>query len=717
MQKLFGVLFGNTPPDTTHNPLGNPQYTPLLTVAQNALNRAAWDEAMSVYQQGLELARAESNLRAQQFFLSGLGTVFYKREEYVEAEVVLLDALAFAQRIDDPGLIARSQVNLGELYFVQKQLDRAKTYHEQALASARNSSNDKLSQILALEHLARVYMEQNNPSYASHLLKEAVMLAQDAQEARLGAGVVGLLGKAYLALGDRGTGRHMLEQAQRLAMQTGREHSALQWVVALANEDLSEGNYRAALERYQAAEDLSRRIGRQTKQFYQELALNLSVAYRHLGDYAQSQTQAERALLHSRELDDAGNIAQATLALGLAMQGRGQHAAAVEQLEFVLSQYESGVLDNPSGRAGVLLALGKSQQRIKHNAEAEVAFNEALALAREADSPQREAEALHLLGAVKNAQGQRKEAVEMWKQAIRLFESEGKSALAARALCDLGNLRRMMGDLSSATKDFEDALVSLSSVDDQVTRGLVLSNAANLYTQLGDVTTAEAHYEESIKIARTLRDVHSESVRLGNLAWLYVLTGRTSRALNLLEGALNLSRRLDDTLLVAIQTNNLAYALAKEGQTDKALTLYRVALDTVTELESERWVAIIGSNLAATLLDMGDYEEAERLLLGALEISTRLEDLEIMIRSRHRLGFLRVKQGRLPEAHELGQTAYEDARRMGYRKGQADAARTLGEAYTSQGDSENAKVYFGEAHRLYKLIQDPLAEMVSQKIA
>ena len=714
MQKILESLFGSSQANELQQastPLVQPEYNQYALLAQAAISHQDWKAARTAYAEGLLVARQQENLQAQQFFLSGLGTVHYKELNFADAESSFLDALAIAQQIDQPVLIARSQINLGELFAAQKLWDRAQTYHEQALEIAR-ISRDSTTITLALENLARAYMEQSNPTYAIHLLKEAVAIAQTAQNPRAGASVLGWLGQAHLAIGDRGTGRRMLEQAQRLAMQTGRENLAIQWVVALANTDLAENDYHSAIERYLAAEDLSRRVGRQPKHFYAEIALNLSVALRHLGRFDQSFSQAERALLHSQEMGDEIAIAQAIAALGLALQGQGRHETATEHLEQVLDYYARGILNNESGKAGILLALGKSQQRLRRTEAAQQTFNEALELARANDNPDREAEAMHLLGSVLAANQQHREAAALWRDSIRLFEQVGNSAAAARALCDLGNTRRLQGDLNAATTDFENALMLLNNIDDLVTRGLVLSNAANLYTQLGDVETAEAFYHDAIVIARDLRDVHSESVRLGNLAWFYVLTGRIRKAIDLFEQALNMSRRLNDPLLVAIQTNNMAYAYARDDQHDQAISHYRTAIADAERLEADRWLAVFQSNLGESLVEQDNLDEAQPLYDAALTTSEKLEDRENLIRTRHRLAHLLLRRERRAEARELAESAYDDARKMGYRKGQADAGRVLGNYYLGGNDEVNARKYFAEAHRLYAMIRDPLADQL-----
>lgn len=51
---------------------------------------------------------------------------------------------------------------------------------------------------------------------------------------------------------------------------------------------------------------------------------------------------------------------------------------------------------------------------------------------------------------------------------------------------------------------------------------------------------------------------------------------------------------------------------------------------------------------------------------------------------------------------------------MGYRKGQADAGRVLGDIYQARQEPNNAQKYYAEAHKLYKMIHDPLAEQYAK---
>ncbi len=705
MQKFLNRLFGS--PSSTKQDTS--EFTPYINTAQAAIQRLAWDEALSAYQRGLMLARERTDLRAQQYFLSGQGTVYYKSKNYDLAENNFADALALAQQIDDAILIARSYINLGEVMASRKQWESAQMDHQKALDTAK-LTQDSATIMLAQEKLARTYMELDNAAYASHLLKETVTTAQKLRDARTGASALGWWGKALILTGQKGLGRKHLENAQRLAMQIGREGLALQWITELANLDLAEENYHEAIERYQAAEALARHIGFREKEFYIDLALNLSTTYRQTGRYGDAKVQAERALMHSREYGDETKIMLAMKELGLALQQQQEHESAITYLTNVMEGYEKGLITED--KAEVLLALGKSQQKLNQLDNAATTYHQALTLAQQMKNRPHQAEALHWLGTLHNERGNREEAVSLWQQAIRIFEDEGEVASAARVLCDLGNTHRIMGDLGAARTDFENALMHLNSIDDRVTRGLVFSNAANLYTQLGDMETAESFYADSIKIAKELRDVRSEGIRTGNLAWFYVMTGRAQRGVELFKQSIEISKRLKDTLLTAIQTNNLGYAHARLGSHDTAIQLYQDALQLAETLNARRWKAVFQSNLGESFMATNQWEHAQNLYQQALTVSDELNDQDNTIRTRNRLAALHLRQNHPDEAQALAESAYQESRRMGYRKGQADAARILGDMYFQQKHSENAKRYYMEAHKLYTMIQDPAAQEI-----
>lgn len=681
----------------------------LLQVGSDAQERGAFDAALDAYQQGLDRARQNGYRQTEQVFLNSIGAVFAEQQRFDEAALYFQQALDLAKRLEIPVLVARSQNNLGELHAARQEWAEAQLYHQRALDTAR-PTGDAATIILALENLARDYLEQDNPSYAVHLLKEAVAVAQAGQNLYLGTGALGRLGEATIAMGDKAAGRKLLEQALRLSQQIGRNRLSLRWLKRLAEIDLEERQYQSALQYYQQVEDLAHRVGTQSAEFFMNLALNLSDAFLHTGQYAQAQAQAERALLHATQRADDVTMAKVAGLMGLALQGLNQHDEATAKLKEALNYYADGALKDETEQPRLWLALGRSQQRSGDTEGALQTYQ--TVLERASDNPLRRAEALQLIAAVHQARYERDEALKLYQEAQRLFEEVGETHRVARVLCDIGSTHRAKGEFNAALTDFENALRLLTNIEDRVTRGLVLANAAVIYTEMGEIETARSFFDQSITIARELRDPFAESVRLGNLGRLYMATGNYMLGIELLEKAIAMSRDLNDPLLFALQTANLGWLYYLQHDNDTAYSLLKQALLHVEKTASVQWQSFVKACLGMVVLRQGDVAQAQTLLEAALVDATTAQDLENSVRAQTYLAIVHLQQDNSDSAETLVVEAEATARRMVFRKGQADALRVLGDVYRQRGQSDHAQAYYREAQRLYQMIQDPTSQQV-----
>ncbi len=388
---------------------------------------------------------------------------------------------------------------------------------------------------LALENLARDYIHQDNPRFAQHLLKEAVVITQAGNQIQLASRVIGLLAEATLAMGDRIAAQKLLMQAIHLAQQTGQLEQQLRWSQSLARLEMENQNYTAAI-RITRPPKISR-CGWATSRRSFLCTARSNWRPRTGGPVtAPRPRNTRRARSRRRAVRATPNTKPWRLTrLGMAAYGMNDMDRAQSFLSEALAHYDSGTLAQPDEHIQMLLTLGNMALRRGQSAEAQRWIDQALELARTHHQTEREAEALHLLGNLAARQGDRDAAMNYWQDALRLAEENNNNTLAIQLRCDIAQLRKINGDYKAALDEYERALVMLSHNDHPPTRGLVLSNAATLYTEMGDVETAQAFYHESIEIARATQDQHAESLRIGNLGWFYALTGRPQLAIGELE--------------------------------------------------------------------------------------------------------------------------------------------------------------------------------------
>ena len=708
-------IFGKRAAKTQEDPIRN-ELRQLMMQGTRAQENGDANSALTIYQRGLQLARANQRRESEQTFLNSIGAVQVGLSYYAQAEQSFEAALQLAEALQHQVLIARSLNNLGELYASQEQWEKAQSFHEKALENARAAS-DMPTIILALENLARDYMSQNNPHYAVHLLKEAVTLAQIKQDSYLGIGVLGRLGEATIETGDYVAGRKLIEQAIRLSMTTNvsRPRLVMRWLLRLGDLDLEGKQYRRAANYFRQAEEIAHRFGVQSSNFFLNIAMRIANTALHLGDYPVAFDQASRAKLHAQQLHTDKQLAQVIGYLGLAQQGLNRHADAIPNLEKALSYYENETLEDMDEQGRLFLALGRSFQAQEQPEKAREIFQQVLDTLDPEENPVRRAEALQLVAAIHNVQQERDEAIRLYQEAQQLFADAGEKHRVARVLCDIGSTRRNNGDFKGALTDFENALVLLSGIDDRITRGLVLSNAAIIYTETGDIDTALSFYKESIQLAKETKDRFAEGVRTGNLGWLQLSIGRYHAAIATLESAIAISRELSAYLPLAIQTNNLGWVYFLQGEFSQSQQLLDQALGYLDHQANRQWNAIILSNLAEVKMKQGDLVKAEEFLITALADSQAVLDTENVIRTQLRQARLYLEQEKVMAADALAQEAEAAARRMYYRKGLADALKTLGATNAARRQIERAKYFYQEAGKIYRVLQDPLATEVIEK--
>ncbi|NDJ78961.1 MAG: tetratricopeptide repeat protein [Chloroflexi bacterium] len=721
MQNFLNRLRGITPdteqPSTTLTPAQQEMGT-LLETAATALEQGYHETALETYERGLTLARTMNDTVSEEHFLSGIGAAHVALENYDAARPILNQALEIARELasthSDQRALARCLNNFGSFYSQQRNWTSAQSYHQQALDAARSTGDNGMI-ALALENLAKDYQHQDNPRYAQHLLKEALGLAQASMQIQQVTRVVGLLAESSLAIGERAAAHKLYAQAVQLAQQTNQPTQQLRWLQALTRLEIENRNFTQAIQHAQAAENLALRLGSESAEFFMNSALEISTAYQMSGNSQQAEEYATRALAQARSTGDARHEAVALMRLGMAAHTMGDHDRAQRFLSEVMGYYEDGTLSDREEQLQTLLTLGTIAMR-RHDAPQAQQFGQhALTIAKQTEDPPRQAEALHLLGNLAQQQGDHEGALGHWRQALNLLGT-GSHAQAAQLRCDIASARKAGGDFKAALVEYEKALVLLNHIKQPAVRGLVLSNAATLYTEVGDIDTAQAFYQESIEIAQSLDDARAESLRLGNFGWFYALTGRPRRAIDTLEKALKLSRALEDTLMVAVQSNNLARTYRQLEDYETARALHKQAVAAATATDEERWLAIFQSEMGETLAAHGDLEAAEPLYDSALELSQRYNDLETSVRTRARLAMLYARTERAEQAAALALESEQQARKMHYKRGQADALTARGDAARAQGDMAAAEHFYGEARHAYTVLHDPAGQRVTDRL-
>ncbi|NWF68983.1 MAG: hypothetical protein HXY40_07850 [Chloroflexi bacterium] len=609
----------------------------------------------------------------------------------------------FAYTLDVRGTLAQARGDAAQ----------ARAYFEQALAAAK-SAHAQGAQGRALGHLAELYLDDGNASYATHLLKEALPLLNASGDIELSSHFVGLLGEAQIASGQETEGETMLTRALRLAEQMHYRLYKRRWRLALGAQAARSGHYSEARAHYQHALELFADLPPTAHYLHAEIdtLCKASQVALNLSDHNEGLRLARRAFALAEEHQTALALAQG--ALGMALRAAGNNSEALPYLQ--AAAYENDDADIAVGvRVSVLRSLAAAQSETQAAIdEAAATYKQAIMLAQKAHAPNEQAQAQRDLGLLYWSKKMIQQALGEWTAALHIYQDEHLLAQAARLYCDIATARKALGQGQRAMRDYEQALMLLNSVNDLETRGVVLSNAATAYAEMGDVDSADDFFSESINIAHKLSDFRAEATRRGNHGWFLLATGRARRATNVLEQALQISRVQKLELQVAVQTDNLGLAHDELHEYEVALHYHRQALTLIQALQppppnQAYWENLIKSNTALTAARLGHYDEAAALIAAALAYGREHENAEISARALLAAARSAFSQKQTQAAGEHLAEALTLARRSEIRFLIALTLEAYSEQQAQEGHVEKANALWAEAQKLFAMMHNPRA--------
>lgn len=303
-------------------------------------------------------------------------------------------------------------------------------------------------------------------------------------------------------------------------------------------------------------------------------------------DADQAERLATQGLADARHMRDAARQAQALTLLGLIQMRRGQHAAALTQLEAAVPLAEA---------SGDVLRLGR---------------------------------ALASLGIVFDLSGLRSEALQVQQRALDLYLEHKDWARASALLINLGNTYDNQGDAAAARRSYERALAMKR--EHGISRGVgsVLNNLSEFEIDAGRGARAVELLRQAIAAHQADGNVTAESLSRSNAARALALTGRFDLAQVELERAAVLaSAPTDAVALLAVDTARAQVLLARaraappsdarRAWLESAVQSAEAARQRARGLEDHGRLADLSRLLADLHVEQGRFEAAVAMLREA----------------------------------------------------------------------------------------------------
>ncbi len=648
-----------------------------------------YPEALAAIDRALSLTQALGDTTLTPLLELHRADIYVRQRDYAAADALLGKMIA-----DNPpgqsyqrayamvmlGLMAYRQ---GDLQVAHERLERAQS---EAIASKSLGAEAR-----AQCHLAEIYLDEGNATYASHAMKEGLEKLYRSQDHEPATYFIGRIGEALISNGETVEGETLLVRALRQSQQFRERGEQRRLHIVLAARAQTLGRYTEA---------------------YNQLEKALALMREDAPERADTLLRASSVCLYLDKKADALAYAQQAYQLrpdnpmvrggfGVALHAAGHAEDALPHLEAVAS--------SDAAPSGVRRALAAAYMDSGQPDKAAATYQMAQAAAQRAGDAEESARLVRDLGLMHMKQGQPAEAIKSWTAALHQYDALGENSQVARLYCDIANARLILGQAARAFKDFEQALMLVSRADDSATRGVVLSNAAVVYLENGDSETAEAFFTEAIQIAQKTGDAVAEATRQGNFGWFQWVTGHTSRAQSALAYAVQLSERLSLTLQTAVQTSNLAQATAELGDDAGATRLHLRALSLLKPSDPARWQAILRVNAAMHALKTGQSDDAQTWLMDAAAFVPLAVDAEAHYRVQIGLAMAgRDSEPTVSAASLL--SLLPSVRTVGLKRLTADMLAALSQLEAAAGQVDAGK-HWEDARKLYTMLGHPLGQI------
>ncbi len=674
----------------------------LIEAGQHAKRAEKYDLALELFGQAAKQADTAHDLTATAVIILHRAELYILKQDWEDAQNLLLQMRRTAQNTGQRTHMVYALCGLGTLAQAQGDWDDARGYYEQALKIGRSTTNTG-GEARALGHLADTYLEENNASYALHLLQEAVPKLNISGDIELSSYFVGQLAQALIASGQETEGERLLYRALRLAEQMNHRAYERRWSLALGQRMLTTMRYDEAFKHYERALALLGSGGTLDEKVAALADMSRVCLYLFRND--QALEYAQQAVGLADHQSDKRLDALAHGALGMTLRLKEESLEAIKNLTHATDYYAQTDAAPNIIYVETLRNLAAAQVDIGDVETALATYQRTLEIARKLDNPLELAQTQVDLGLLHHQRREMQAAIDQWSAAQALYNEEHLYAQVARLACDIAGARKYLGQGQRAIKDYENALTILSSIDDWSTRGLVVSNAAVAYTDLGEIESAEAFFSEAITIASRLGDRSAEAIRRGNYGWFLLSTARPHQALATLDHALRISEQINDELQIAVQTSNLGLAHDLLANQSAALTYHEQAYALSHTLRDFHWRGMLHLNYAQALIQRGRADETLSLLDNVLAFARQQGDTELLIRTLTIQGQIMLLHHQPEEAGKILLETVNLARRADMRRLLAHALHIYSQQQSATGQLQQAQQTWDEAQRLYTVLR------------
>lgn len=289
-----------------------------------------FQQAISFFEQALQLAEKIGDLRHQGIWAGDLGNAYASLGEHEKAIHFHQQHLESALQLEDPRNQGHAYSNLGVSYAALSRPEEARQSYQRHLEIARQLQ-DKREECHALVNLGFAYFDLGDLALSRSALEQALSLSEALDDPALLALARGGLADVLIDEKDFEQARALLNKALEALQEFPDVHAEMRILGSLGNACLAADDFEAALEYY---EQLSRTAAACGDLFHQSFAISNQVSvYRSQGNYEQACSLASEGLELAQKIQSRADEAFLQWQLGLIHEALGEYAEAIHLME------------------------------------------------------------------------------------------------------------------------------------------------------------------------------------------------------------------------------------------------------------------------------------------------------------------------------------------------------------------------------------------------
>ncbi|MBN1599858.1 MAG: tetratricopeptide repeat protein [Bacteroidales bacterium] len=329
-------------------------------------------------------------------------------------------------------------------------------------------------------------------------------------------------------------------------------------------------------------------------------------------------------------------------------------------------------------------------------------------------------------------------AIECYEKSLKISEETDDKESISKSLNNIGIMYADLDEIPKAIEYYKKSLKVQEEINDKGSIANTLNNIGVTYSYQGDMMNALEYYMRCLKIKEEHDDKKGISAALNNIGTIYHYEEDYPAALEYLFRSLQINEEIGDSVNISGTLTNIGNIYADQAAAiftqnkAKSDSLYQLALnnykkaikiqekigDKMIMAETLVNIGTIYKELAA-IVSQQDKAGSESLIKTALEqynrslkISEEIGDKSSISFALYYIGDIYNERNEKVKALAYAKESYEIAKEAEYTFNIRSAAELLDKIYSSLGNFELSRKYYGE----YISMRDSIIKKENQQL-